>query len=113
MSGGKQLSQATAHVAGEDEPAAKKIQRPKRGLHHDVENLKERITIKYEIWEEAHEEQAGQLLQIMAAIDAKSHEAAALQKKLNEFALSVECVVCLEFFAEHIASLNCGHIFDA
>jgi len=31
MSGGKQLSQATAHVAGEDEPAAKKIQRPKRG----------------------------------------------------------------------------------
>jgi len=130
MSGGKQISQATVLVAGEDGPAAKKtrrleqkagedglavkkIRRPERGLHHDVENLKERITIKYEIWEEAHEEQADQLLQIKAAIDAKSHEAAALQKKLNEIALSVECVVCLEVFGEHIASLNCTHIFDA
>jgi len=34
-----------------------------------------------------------------------------LQKKLNEIVLSVECVVCLEFFGENIMSLNCGHIF--
>jgi len=111
MSGGKQLSQATARVAGEDDPAAKKLQWPKRGLHHDVGNLKERIVIKREIQEEVQEEQADQLLKMKTVIDAKSHEAAALQKKLNEIALSVECVVCLKFFGEHMMSLNCGRIF--
>jgi len=60
--------------------------------------------IKREIPEEVQEEQADQLLKMNTMIDAKSHEAAALQKKLNEIVLSVECVVCLEFFGENIMS---------